>query len=407
MKKKSENNYDICITKICGYLIFQEKKENKNSICCEGCRVGFRKFNHSWCSCCNCQCLECEQCCPCLPLSECCKTKADLTEIGDRDKSLCICYKLNGKCSWLCEYFTNALVICLTLFVIIIELLNFGFNSFLTEYIDNYIYEREYNHYMFSEINKKTIRIHILYLIGIIFYYCLNLVFGLIFYKKFPIKKVEYIGEESTIGLGIIFLVLFESIISCIFSSLIYYNNSEEYKYYLMAFSVSSVEYIKLLEINFISKNSENKTQLFAYSTFISIFLLIINTILTAIEYLVKDHNIFIFVQFLLGIIISFFGICYLIIIICFMIKKGIKSHEDLERLDEEIKKERIEILKQKEEIRKKQGEEFEEFKKKQNEEVNEIVFKGMLGASKKENPELYNPLMNQNEEEEKKEDNK
>ena len=89
------------------------------------------------------------------------------------------------------------------------------------------------------------------------------------------------------------------------------------------------------------------------------------------------------------------------------MIKMGIKSHKDLERLDEENKKERIEILKQKEEIRKKQVEEFEEFKKKQIEEVNEIVFKGMLGVSKKENPELYNSLMNQNEEEEKKENNK
>ena len=96
-KKKADNKYEICITKFCGYLIYKEKKAKKNSTCCEGCRVGFRKFNFLWCPCCNCQCLICEKCCPFLPLSDCCKVKADLSEIGDRDKSLCICYKLNGK----------------------------------------------------------------------------------------------------------------------------------------------------------------------------------------------------------------------------------------------------------------------------------------------------------------------
>ena len=92
---------------ILSLFYFPGKKERKKDICCGGCRAGFRKFNKLLCCCCNCNCLECETCCPCCPLSDCCKGKDDLTEINDREKSLCVCYKVKGKCSWLCDYVTD------------------------------------------------------------------------------------------------------------------------------------------------------------------------------------------------------------------------------------------------------------------------------------------------------------
>ena len=98
-----------------------------------------RKFYY--CCCCKycqcCDCLECKTCCPCLPLFKCCREEADLTEIGERDKSICICYQLNGKCSWICEYLSDKYIFICTILIIIMELLNFGFKSVFTEYMKN------------------------------------------------------------------------------------------------------------------------------------------------------------------------------------------------------------------------------------------------------------------------------
>ena len=162
--KKSNIKSEVCIAQFCGYFIFQETKERKKSICCGGCRTGFRKFNKCFCCCCNCNCLNCETCCPCLPLSECCKGKDDLTEIEDRDKSLCICYKVKGKCSWICDYFIDYYVFESVLIIAFVELYNFGFKSILNEYIRDLDYQRNYDN---AEINNKMLIIHIIYLVGI------------------------------------------------------------------------------------------------------------------------------------------------------------------------------------------------------------------------------------------------
>ena len=85
MLKKKDNKSDICITQFCGYLIFQEKKARKKSICYGGCRAGLRKFNivickiFCCCQCCFCNCCECEKCCFCS------KEKDDLTDVEDRE----------------------------------------------------------------------------------------------------------------------------------------------------------------------------------------------------------------------------------------------------------------------------------------------------------------------------------
>ena len=342
--KKSNIKSEVCIAQFCGYFIFQETKERKKSICCGGCRTGFRKFNKCFCCYCNCNCLNCETCCPCLPLSECCKGKDDLTEIEDRDKSLCICYKVKGKCSWICDYFIDYYVFESVLIIAFVELYNFGFKSILNEYIRDLDYQRNYDN---AEINNKMLIIHIIYLVGIFSYYIFNIIFGKMFYSAIPYVNVAFNGEGFIIGLGLLFVAIFESIISCIFSGLIYYDNVEDYKFYLMAFSIGSTEYIKVLTINLIGKDF-NDSNLFTSSTFISIFLTVLKAFLSLFDNLVADHINFILFQFIFGLITGFFGCC---IICCMMLTKKIitkseeimKEQEELEKKLEEEKKELLE----------------------------------------------------------------
>ena len=383
-KKDSKNESDICVTKFCGYLIFKEKKAKKNSVCCEGCRIGFRKFNSLWCPCCNCQCLICEKCCPCLPLSDCCKKKADLSEIGDRDKSLCVCYKLKGKCSWLCDYFSNDIVLVCSIIIFIMKISNFGFISLIDEHIEQLVHD-DIN-YSDSKNRKEIFNIHIAYIVGIIYHYTINILFGHLCYLILPIQRFDNFGEGHSIGMGFFALTIFASAISSVFSSLVYFKKIEDYKYYLMAFSVGSFEYMKLLIINVLSKNSDNRTQLFAHSTFISLFLLIINAVFTAIDSLVADHLIFVLVQFISGLIISFIGICFFTSVIIYIKKNKIKTSEDLDELMESQIKQTQELLKERKELKEKEEKLLKEAIEKEIKIVSDIYRKGAIGYLLKEN---------------------
>ena len=111
------------------------------------------------------------------------------------------------------------------LIIFLVELYNFGFKSVLNEYLRDLDYQRIYNN---SEINNKMLIIHIIYLVGIFFYYILNIIFGTMFYKAVPYLKMFNYGEGYVIGLGLFFLSIFESLISCIFSGIIYYDHVED-----------------------------------------------------------------------------------------------------------------------------------------------------------------------------------
>ena len=350
--KKTEKESEICITQFCGYLLFQETKERKKSICCGGCRAGFRMFNIVVCKimCCGnffCNCCECDTCCPCLPISNCCKEKDDLTDLNDRENSLCLCYKISGKCTWVCSYFSNIMTITSAIYLTFIELYNFGFKSLLNEYIADLDYKRNYSD---PEASKIINIIHIVYIVGVIFFYFLNLLSGRILYSQMFSKKNELYNETYIIGSGIMIIILFESIISCIFSSIIYYEYVDDYKYYLMAFSISSAEYIKLQLLNIMAKG-DLKSQLFGISTFIAIFLFIERAILSMLDNFVDDHMDFIFFQFIFGIISGFFGLCFVGCACCLncIIKKAQELIPE-ENLTEEWEEQNIEIEERKEE---------------------------------------------------------
>ena len=118
--------------KFCGYLIYIEKKPQEKKICCEGCRVSLGKFSYTIF---GCRCCECQVCCKCLPLSQCCKTKEDLSEFNNRNETICIFYKINGICSWFCGFLFNnyGLIFYFILNLILFELLNIGFKPSLSE----------------------------------------------------------------------------------------------------------------------------------------------------------------------------------------------------------------------------------------------------------------------------------
>ena len=263
------------------------------------------------------------------------------------------------------------------------KLLNFGFNSLLDKHIKELIYDDINNSN--SKNRDEILKIHIAYIVGIIYYYLINLLFGIIFYHIFPVKKVDYYGELYMIGMGLVVLIVFESVISCIFSSLVYFKKIEDYKYYLMAFSVSSFEYLKLLIINYVSKNSDNRTQLFTYSSFFSLFLLIINLVFTAIEYSVDERISFIFVQFISGLIFSFFGICIFALLIFFIKKNKIKTREDLDNLIESQKKEKQKLLEERKKLKEQEEKLIKESLEKEINTLKGIIQKAMVGQLLKE----------------------
>ena len=73
------------------------------------------------------------------------------------------------------------------------------------------------------------------------------------------------------------------------------------------------------------------------------------------IDYLVVDHLSFILVQFIFGLIFSFFGICIFVLTIIYLKKNKIKTSEDLDRLMEFQKAEKLKLLKEKKELKEKE----------------------------------------------------
>ncbi len=364
-KKKSEKiENNMYITKFCGYLIFRLKKKKKNNVCCEGCRIGMRKFYY--CCCCKfcqcCDCLECKTCCPCLPLFECCKEEADLTEIGERDKSICICYQLNGKCSWICEYLSDKYIFFCTVLIIIMELFNFGFKSVFTEYMKN-IASDKIGYYKWRELQL----INLVYILSIFFFYCFQLLNGYIFIKFFPLEGANNYGEGYLLGSGILLFIISESLISCILSSLIYYKIIENFKYHFMVFSISANEFLKLLISNQICKVTANDSKLLTSSSFISLILLIFHFIIYIINYSVKEHNNFILFQIYFSGFIFFISICSILFVIISLKKLGIKEYKDFENLEKKFEQERRDMIIDIEEFNKEIDEETEKRMKEEN----------------------------------------
>ena len=340
-KKKDKNNY-ISVMKFLGYLIYIQGIPEEKKVCCLDCRIGMRKFFYgAMCySCKICDCCECNICCRCVPISECCKKEEDLSEIKNRKKKICIFYKLNGFCSWICEFISNSYVLYAVIFIFLFELFNIGFKLKFVKNIQN------------DEIDDgESTKIFIFYLIGIIVSYFL------IIFNGYCMSNLMFTdpnkSEGSLLGFGLIFFIFVASLYTIIISSLIYngkINNSLEN--YFMAYSISMCEYVKILILNSFSTVDES-LELLPYSCIISIYLFIYKMFTSIFDIFDIEPNKLILFQFILGIISGVLSLCILCCSLCFIrnlqAKDIIEANKMLDAKHIEIRKQNsLEIKKEK-----------------------------------------------------------
>ena len=354
-KKKDKNNY-VKVMKFLGYLIYIQGMPEKNEVCCLDCRIGLRKlFYGSFCySCKICKCCECNICCRCLPFSECCRKEEDLTEIKNRNRKICIFYKLNGFCSWICEFVGNSLVVLGVGLIFLFELFNIGFKS------------KFFKNFQNDDINdSKSIIIIIVFLVGIIFSYFLILVSGIIY--KNLIFTNQKSSEGGLLGFGLLPFVFIGSLITTIISALIYTNKiNNSLEIYFIAFPMSMCEYVKLLILNSFSTLVES-LELLPYSCVVSIFLLIYKLFTSIFDIFGVEPNELILFQIILGMIICGLSFCFVCCTICWLRLAHFTDINEGNKVLDEIKKKDMETgeryIQQKEEL-KQLNNKIEEIKK-------------------------------------------
>ena len=301
-KKKSKSG-----CRLLGCIVYSESEDNPINIKCEGIRKGCRKcYVNCFCHlCCCCKCFACNNCCCCCDN----KTNIELSEAINRDKMICIIYKTTGIISWFCNLLTNRFMIIFILIMYFLQIINYGFRETLSNYLSN------------CEDSEITI-INLLGLAGILLFYFLVVLPGCICAKCFEVKKVD---EGTFIGYGLLFNIIPAGLISFIFSILIHYDIIGDIRYYLMPFSIGSIEFYLIL-LKRIS-GAFFPTEFFSADYFISLYIIFWNIFTLILELSNVSSSKLIFMQFvLLSILIPILLI--LISLYCYCGKKIIKSQE-------------------------------------------------------------------------------
>lgn len=113
-------------------------------------------------------------------------------------------------------------------------------------------------------------------------------------------------GEYFTITSGIIPYVIIQTWASAILSALIYYNKIGKYENYILSMGIGSLEYIKIIILEYLSFSLENNIEGFGiFSTVFSVHLFILKIILLILNLLDVRNDSIIFFQFVFGIIVS------------------------------------------------------------------------------------------------------
>lgn len=298
-----ENELEINVSRICGYLIYSEKTiHEENKICCSGCRFGCRKGFHylleSPLTCCIpcltcicCKCVEICGCCPCLQCCECCKP-VDLIESKQRKEFFCYCYKVQRKCSWFCDILFKKNTIVFIVFDITLELLNIGFVKIVNEKSIKYNDK--------DSIICLSIYIGSFLLLSLINRYICNCKCG------------DPIFSET---FSIILIAFFSTFLSILFSGLSSFGNkniSDFTNDYLILISLASLRYFYFIIMNsLVNMLDENNIDILSNSTIISIFFSIYKMISsTFTDVLDLDEKNLIIFQFIFGIICEFPIVC-------------------------------------------------------------------------------------------------
>ena len=218
-KKDNQNEKEINVWRILGYIIYYEKKlqeeqkpsdiiqnnknknnnnnnsnelngivedannnKDKNEVkyykppCCYSCRLGHRKcryraeqislfsdllciifsfFVHLFYFCC------CFCCCIDMEKCEKCCDNSDLSEINQGDEQFCFCYKVQGKYSWFCDLLFKNEILNYIEFDIFLEIITIGFSKKINQNLNE------------NEFNENFITL-IIYLIFFIIFASLN-----------------------------------------------------------------------------------------------------------------------------------------------------------------------------------------------------------------------------------------
>ena len=305
-KDKSENEKEFTLIQFGGYLIFGNKYLSKDKCCCTSLCKDFieiiKKLNYS-CCCQICSCLYCLKsifCCKC----SCKNNKRTKIKTNNTEKEeIYIVYKIQGKCSWLVDILTNPRVLIFIPLLYLFNSLNLGFDSDLTNNIEDIS-------------DKKIIIINIIHLISIFFFYFINYIFGKIINKSF------YDTEDFKLYLyGLIGPIFIESIFSSVISILISYNViKNDFQDYLIPISTASIEYIKILCVNYFSlyfKLNLDFGKIISNSMIFSFYLIIWDFFVLILNYFSLDKKEFRVFQIFFGSITSVFVIIFMIIVKC------------------------------------------------------------------------------------------
>ena len=343
-REKVDNRGENIISsmKIFGYIVYNESKPSEEICCCYSCynccelcediKVCCQTLNMSLC-CYMCSCICCLKtifCCQCSKCEDNNKVKIRKNEDVNKIERIFVFYRVTGRFNWCAKIMTDIKVYPLALALYFVHITNMGFEDII--WADQEKNEKEYEYI-----------INIIILGAILVFYLINR-FGGKCFKPFIEKIVhgdlrdsfnEYSEEIREIFIGFIPYIFIQTIISLIFSGLIYFNYIE-ISSYLLSITIASVEYIKIniLEIiSFFIETNYKSLEFFSSSTIFSIYLLIWDIALFLLSLADFDNKYIILFQFIVGLTVTGFFIVLSII-------TGSKLCQDKNEKNDEQKKE-------------------------------------------------------------------
>ena len=241
-------------------------------------------------------------------------------------ETVCIFYRVTGRWNWLGKIMTDPKIYGIAIVLYFILITNMGFEDRMWNNIENN-----------NNSHKNVYIINGITLLSIIVYYIIDRIGGKVINKLIKniyseSAKVLIPGEFGDILYGLAIYGLIQTILSIIFSGLIYYKKIEKNENYILSINIGSIEYLKIsiLEIiSFYFETNVRSLEFFSSSTILSVYFLIWNIIIFIINIFDVENKSIIFFHFIFGII--YFGLIILVmclIIIFYLVEEKMKTKD-------------------------------------------------------------------------------
>ena len=317
-EKKSE-----FATELFGYVIYSETINNNGKICCcdscgccEDCKICCETLNLSLC----CYCCSCKYCCRYICCCDCCKGNYYKEIINNeyntyqirhidyinKEKTVCILYKITGFWNWLGTILTNRIIYSFIIIILLSHAANMGFDDKIWDNDDSKNIK-----------NKNSYWINGIIILCYFLFFIITLYGGKLLYKFFNGKSKRSF-EAIMLLMGLLPFFIVHSVISTIFSALAFLCDLGKTEKYLLAIPKGGLEFIKiyfleylLLWIDMLDKN----LVFFSSSTIMSFYLLLWDFLMFIFNIIGLSNKVLIISQFIIGIILSFISIGTLIVL--------------------------------------------------------------------------------------------